>query len=431
MDAQSATVLVIGGGGRESAICRKLLADGVGKIYCSPGNPGTALMGCINVDLELKAPGTILLFVRQKGIDLTIVGPEEYLAQGIVDAFEAAGRLIIGPTKAAAQLESSKIFARELMAACKILQPKFLVCSSPFEANAAKIHFGFPVVIKIDGLAAGKGVFVCHNEEDWLNAMELIFVRNKFGETRVLVEECLKGQEMSLFAVCDQSWWRHRILGTAQDYKRLLNDNLGPNTGGMGAISPAPAATREIISQINDKVIMPILDAMEHRGMPYKGILYVGVMIVDQKPYVLEFNARLGDPETQVILPTMSTSLFDLFYKAACDRLDEADSIMHYHLHAVTVVKVAQGYPGNCIKGDVIGDLSVDSNIPLAHILHAGTSFKEQTIVSSGGRVLNIVAAGNNLTAAIKNVYQLCSPVHFDHEFYRADIGAGTEVRNL
>jgi len=426
-------LLVIGGGGREHAICHKLIQDGAKTVYCSPGNPGVALSGGKNVVLDLSNHLAVMNFVLDNDIDLTVVGPEAPLADGLVDSFRSAYLPIIGPTKAAAQLETSKIFARQLMHFSNIPQPSFMICIDQEQAIEAGNKFGFPVVVKVDGLAAGKGAFVCRDEAEFQEAINVIFVQKKFGETSVLVEECLIGEEVSVFAVVNGN--RFKILGTAQDHKRLLDNDQGPNTGGMGAISPSPLAGKILMNKVRNRIIRPILSAMIENDTPYSGFLYVGLMIVNGDPYVIEFNARLGDPETQVILPRLKSSFLDLLNSAVGCGLVSGKVILRGA--AATVVKVAQGYPGPYSKGNVIKGLDIldldqkrifdkgseSSDSEWGMVFHAGTVLQGEKIVSSGGRVLNMVGVGPNLPAAIAAAYTLASFVTFDNEFYRQDIG--------
>jgi len=424
-------LLVIGGGGREHAICHKLIQDGAKTVYCSPGNPGIALSGGKNVVLDLSNHLAVINFVLENDIGLTVIGPEVPLADGLVNSFRGASLPIIGPTKAAAQLETSKVFARQLMHFSNIPQPSFIICIDQKQAIEAGNKFGFPVVVKIDGLAAGKGAFVCRDEAEFQEAIKAIFVEKKFGETSVLVEECLIGEEISVFAIVNGN--RFKILGTAQDHKRLLDDDQGPNTGGMGAISPSPLADEVLMDKVINRIIHPILSAMIENDTPYTGFLYAGLMIVNGDPYVIEFNVRLGDPETQVILPRFKSSLLDLLNSSVDCGLVSGEVILEGA--AATVVKVAQGYPGSYSKGNVVKGLGLDGQEVVFNeasetlsaekglVFHAGTTLQGEEILSSGGRVLNLVGISSNLPAAIAAAYKLTKCVGFDNEFYRRDIG--------
>ncbi|MCX6798428.1 MAG: phosphoribosylamine--glycine ligase [Candidatus Falkowbacteria bacterium] len=356
-------------------------------------------------------------FVKNTQIDLIVVGPEAPLANGIVDYFLVRNIKIIGPTQAAARIESSKIFARELMAKAKIPQPEFVICANREATNVAIAKFGLPVVIKVDGLAEGKGAFVCHQSAEVETACQTIYEDKKFGQTKVLVEECLSGQEMSVFALCDVS--DYKIIGTAQDYKRLLDNNKGPNTGGMGAISPSPLAKPEIMEKIKKKIIEPTLKAMNQADSPFAGFLYCGLMIKDNEPRVIEFNCRLGDPETQVILPLIKGDFFDLLWLAANHEIYQANFSLSDYSTAF-VFKVAKGYPGLYVKGNLIKVPSLPNN----RIIHAGTKINEVgELVTNGGRVAGALGLSPNPSAAIKDAYVLLHQIHFENEFYRRDIG--------
>jgi phosphoribosylamine--glycine ligase len=299
-------------GGREYAFAWKFLKDKeVQEVYCAPGNGGTKVL-CTNLDLDINDHKKVLDAIKQLNIDLTVVGPEAPLADGIVDYLESNGVRVFGPDQYASQLESSKLFARDIMDQHNIPQPRYKKCSSIDEANNIKNSWGLPLVVKADGLAAGKGVILCEDEKSFSDAMDVMFENPQFGEAsrEISVEECLFGEELSVFAVCDGE--SYKILNTAQDHKRIFDNDKGPNTGGMGAYSPTPLSTHDIILKTEQRIVEPILNAMRDRGHPYKGFLYVGVMIVDGEPYVIEFNVRMGDPETQVVIPLMESSLYRL-----------------------------------------------------------------------------------------------------------------------
>ena len=419
--ARHAKVLIIGGGGREHAIGLRLVTDGISHLCFAPGNAGTASIG-VNLDETLDPNNfeAICEFVTHCGISLVVIGPEAPLAAGLVDYLRDKNIPVIGPTQAAAKLESSKIFARELMAEKNIPQPSYAVCSN-WDAAVAELREhtqmgGGSIVIKVDGLAAGKGVFVCHDHEDIYYAMEAVYEDKKFGDTKIIIEECLEGTEMSLFALCDQSGYV--VLGTAQDYKRLLDGNHGPNTGGMGSIAPSPLETPELIAKVEDRIIKPILQAMNERGAPFTGFLYCGLMIKDGEPYVIEFNVRLGDPETQVILPLIENNFFDLLWLAAHDQVATA-KISCSELCAACVIKVAQGYPEQYPKGEIIS-----GHPESKRVIHAGTKLNAKgQAVTNGGRVLGVVGINYGLAGAIKNAYSLIRCAEFSNEFYRRDIG--------
>jgi len=423
MNASDANVLNVGGGAREHAIGLKLHKDGVKNLFFCPGNAGTESIGT-NVNLDPNDFEALLKFVKESDIHLIVVGPEDPLSKGIVDFFQIHHIPIIGPTVKAAQLETSKVFARNLMARHNIPQPEFFGCRTPHAAQCSQNVLGLPVVLKADGLAAGKGALVCKTEEEWEGAMKTMFIDKKFGAAgdKVLVEKCLEGEELSVFALCDGP--DYRILGTAQDHKRLLDNDQGPNTGGMGAYSPTPLATPELMAKVEKSIIGPILQAMVDLGCPYQGFLYVGLMLTADGPMVIEFNARLGDPEAQVILPLIKSSFFNLLYNAAQGQLAQNGLIEFYDAYVVAVVKAAGGYPDKYEKGNVITGLD-DPDLQ-TRIIHAGTKKNETgQIVTNGGRVVDVLGFGATLKEGINDVYRLVDKVHFKDEYFRQDIGQG------
>lgn len=422
--AKKMNVLILGGGGREHAMAWSVFDDQrarAGQIFCAPGNAGIAEIATC-VELDIKNPQAVLDFVRANSIDITIVGPEDPLALGVVDVVRTAGYLIVGPTKAAAQLETSKIFARELMAAAGVPQPKFIICADEAEAKKAQLRFGFPVVLKADGLAAGKGVIVCRNEYEFDEGLKDMFVDKKFGAAshKILVEECLVGEELSVFPVCDHNA-NYLLIGSAQDHKRLFDKDEGPNTGGMGAYSPTPLETPELMAKIKVRIIEPTLREMASRDMTYTGFLYVGIMIVKDEPYVIEYNVRSGDPETQVLLPRMESSFLQLMLDAAEGKLDQHQLKMSDE-PIVIVTLAAKGYPDKYEKGLPIR-IPVDHGHLITHF-HAGTTMKDGQLVSNGGRVLGVIGIGKNLAEAISCAYgRIYRSTWFKDCHYRTDIG--------
>ncbi len=413
-------ILVIGSGGREHAFVKSLHEDqNVGQIFCAPGNGGTALIST-NIGLDISNHQTVIEFAKQNNIDLTIVGPEAPLSEGIVDAFNAEGLRIFGPNKFASQLESSKLFARDVMKEYNIPQPEYYSCNTRDKAERVKEILELPIVLKADGLAAGKGVLVCHTEIEFNDAMKVMYDDAAFGEAcnEVSVEKCLIGEELSVFAVCDGNDFV--ILNSAQDHKRAYDGDLGPNTGGMGAYSPTPLSTPDMISKVSQQIIKPTLDAMVDKGNPFVGFLYAGIMIVNKEPFVIEFNVRMGDPETQVVFPLLKSSLYELLSKATDGKLVEYNVEISTKT-AVTVVLSAEGYPASYPKGmEIHGLENMDGDL----VFHAGTQKKENgRIVTSGGRVLNVVGFGNNLVSAIQDAYRIVEKVDFSGKFYRKDIG--------
>ncbi len=415
-----ASILVIGGGGREHAIAWNLNDEKRHTLWCAPGNAGIAEIAKVpNVDVSDFA--ALTAFVKSEGIELVIVGPEGPLADGIVDALRAEGIRIFGPTQYAAQLESSKIFARDFMAKNHIPHPSYAKCTNREDVEDAVGELGLPVVLKADGLAAGKGVIICRDEDELEAGMSTFFDETAFGEAGAVlsVEECLVGTEMSVFSVCDGE--NFCILGTAQDYKRAYDGDEGPNTGGMGSISPSPLADSEMREEISATVIQPTLDGMKKAGHPYTGFLYVGLMITDEGPVVIEFNCRMGDPETQVVLPLMNQSLYDVIEAAMDGKVPIAYRVKQES--AVSVVLTAEGYPGKYPKGMPIKGLDKLPDDIL--VFHAGTGNNDAgDLVSMGGRVLNVVALGDAISSAAKRVYDHIERIDFPNSYYRKDIGS-------
>ncbi len=412
-------VLVIGGGGREHAIAWKLSqSKHIDKIYCTPGNAGIAgIAECI--DIGTSDFDSLINFVRYEWIDLTIVGPEEPLSMGIVDAFEKEGRKIVGPTKSAAQLESSKVFSKEFMKRHRIPSADYKVFSSYIHAEEYVRMKGAPIVIKADGLAAGKGVIVASTVNEALDALRLIMKDKAFGKAgdRVIVEECLQGEEASFMAFTDGATIIPMV--SAQDHKRVADNDTGPNTGGMGAYSPAPVITRELESLVIDKIMMPTINGLKAEGIKYKGILYAGLMINEGRPYVLEFNCRLGDPETQPVLFRLESDLMDIFMAIADEKLSDI-TVQWKDDPSVCVVLASGGYPGEYQKGKVIEGL--DKSLKNVVVFHAGTSFNNDNIVTNGGRVLGVTASGKDIMAAKQAAYEAIQNIHFDGMHYRKDI---------
>ncbi|MFZ5997622.1 MAG: phosphoribosylamine--glycine ligase [Nitrospirota bacterium] len=414
-------VLVIGGGGREHAIVWKLSQSRhVDKIYCAPGNAGIAeLAECI--DINLKDFEELVNFVRYEWIDLTIVGPEEPLSRGIVDAFEKEGRKIVGPTKAAAQLESSKVFSKEFMKRHRIPTAEYKVFTSYLHAEDYVRMKGAPIVIKADGLAAGKGVVVAATADEAIEALQRIMKQKEFGDAgnRVIVEECLQGEEASFMAFTDGTTIVPMV--SSQDHKRVFDNDQGPNTGGMGAYSPAPVLTKELEELAMKTVMTPTINGLRAEGIKYKGILYAGLMIDNGKPSVLEFNCRLGDPETQPVLARLDTDLVDICFAITDEKL--ADTPIAWKKESsVCVVIASGGYPGAYEKGKVITGLDEAKRLSDVTVFHAGTAFSNGDIVTSGGRVLGVTAIGKDIKAAKERAYEAIAKIHFDGMHYRKDI---------
>lgn len=420
-------ILVLGSGGREHAILWKLkLSPMVDRLYCAPGNPGTARIA-ESVPINPLDPEAVATWVTNNGIDLTIVGPEAPLAVGIVDLFEAHGLRIMGPTRAAAQLETSKAFAKDFMKRHRIPTAEYATFTAA-QSTQARDYLRlarYPLVLKADGLAAGKGVFICQGfDEAGLLAEEMLSGLS-FGDAgRVLVvEEFLHGIEASVFALTDGI--RFATLAPAQDHKRILDGDKGKNTGGMGAYAPTPYVPTTVLSEIKLRVIKPVIDGMMAEGYPFRGVLFVGVMITEEGPKVLEFNCRFGDPETQVILPLIDADFAELMMGIAIHHLPMT-RIPQHDANAVCVVMAANGYPDAYEKGKVISGLdSINETEEGVFVFHAGTARIGDAVVTAGGRVLGVTAVGpgKDFAQTINYAYHGVQRIRFDGAYYRMDIG--------
>ncbi len=417
-------ILVIGSGGREHALAWRLVQSArVSKVYVAPGNAGTAREEGVE-NIALTATLDLIEFVNKNNILLTIVGPEAPLADGVVDAFRAAGLRIFGPTQRAAQLESSKDFSKSFMARHGIPTAVYATFSDAAQAHAYIDTQGAPIVIKADGLAAGKGVVVAMNVNEAHAAVDMMLVDNRMGTAgaRVVIEAFLEGEEASFIVLADG---RHALsLASSQDHKRLGDGDTGPNTGGMGAYSPAPVVTPSIHAKVMREVIMPTLVGMEKDGIPYTGFLYAGLMITKEgKINTLEFNCRMGDPETQPIMMRLKSDLVDLIEHAIDGTLDKIEAEWDPRV-ALGVVLAAHGYPDNPRKGDVIRGLPDSHSVSEdCHVFHAGTALQGSDVVTSGGRVLCVTALGHSVRTAQKRAYEIASQISFDGMQLRRDIG--------
>ena len=418
-------LLVIGSGGREHALAWRLSkSPRVHKIFVAPGNGGTHLADNLE-NVQITDPTALADFVEKEGVALTIVGPEAPLAAGVVDIFRARGLKIFGPTRASAQLESSKDFAKAFMVRHHIPTAAYGTFTDPAEAHAYIDAQGAPIVVKADGLAAGKGVVVAETLEQAHQAVDAMLGDGSMGAAgaRVVIEECLVGEEASFIVMSDG---RHVLaLATSQDHKRLLDADLGPNTGGMGAYSPAPVVTPEIHHRIMREVIMPTITGMSRDGLPYTGFLYAGVMIApgedpDRAIKVLEFNCRMGDPETQPIMMRVKSDLVDAIEHAVNGTLDQADIVWDRRT-ALGVVLAAHNYPDTPRAGDVIEGLPQDADTCM--VFHAGTRMQDDKVVTSGGRVMCVTALGDSVRMARELAYETVEQVRFDGRQYRSDIG--------
>ncbi len=418
-------VLVIGGGGREHALAWKLAqSPKVQQVYVAPGNGGTARDKTL-INVPISDVVQLRDWAQANQIGLTVVGPEAPLAAGVVDEFLAHGLRIFGPTRAAAQLESSKAFSKAFMARHAIPTAEFETFTDPVAAHAYVDRKGAPIVVKADGLAAGKGVVVAMTLAEAHEAIDFMLLDNTLGVThneggaRVVIEEFLQGEEASFIVLCDGK--NVTALATSQDHKRLQDGDLGPNTGGMGAYSPAPVVTAEVHARAMREVILPTVRGMEKDGIPYTGFLYAGLMIDAQgKPKTLEFNCRMGDPETQPIMMRLKSDLFDVMMAATSEGLDKIELDWDRRV-ALGVVLAAAGYPMTPRKGDAITGLPPDSLD--AMVFHAGTTEKDGQILTSGGRVLCVTALADSVKQAQQKAYELAQGVRFDGMQYRRDIG--------
>lgn len=419
-------VLVIGKGGREHALVWKLAqSPRVERVYCAPGNAGTAEDG-VNVPIDPLDFDRLVSFVRKGRIDLTVVGPEEPLARGIVDHFQKAGLRIFGPTRVASRLESSKVFSKELMRHADVPTAEFRIFDHPEYARRYIETRDYPLVVKADGLAAGKGVIVCSTNEDALTAIERIMVREEFGRAagrQVVVEKRLEGEELSILALVSG---RTIIpVQPTQDYKAAFDDDKGPNTGGMGAYCPAPLGTSELLDSIDRDVLVPTVHAMKRRRQPFRGVLYAGIMSTNQGPRVLEFNCRFGDPEIQPLLLSLRTDLLDLLEAVVDEQLDAFEGKLEWDPRpAVCVVMASGGYPGDYDKGFPILGLAEAAKMADVKVFHAGTRRDGDRVLTDGGRVLAVTALGNSLVDASERAYEAVGHIQFRNAFFRRDIAA-------
>ena len=415
-------ILIVGGGGREHALAWKIAQSPlVSSLLCAPGNPGIeAHAEC--VDIGVGETDRLIALAKERDINLVVIGPENPLADGIVDAFEAAGIQAFGPSKAAAQIEASKAFAKEIMQRANIPTAAYAAFDDPVEAIAYVREQGAPIVVKADGLAAGKGVTVAATVEEAVMAIESAMQGHAFGDAgaRVVIEECLVGEEASILAFSDGS--TVRPMASAQDHKPALDGDQGPNTGGMGAYSPAPVVTDAMLEEIQRTILEPCVDTMAASGTPYKGILYAGLIITEAGPKVIEFNCRFGDPEAQVVLPRLQSDIVPILL-SCCDGSLAMCDLSWSAKACVTVVMASPGYPADYPKG-----LPIALDAPLRDIdnggllFHAGTARKGGQLVTNGGRVLTVTAMGETIPAATKNAYDAVGKVHFEGAHFRTDI---------
>jgi phosphoribosylamine--glycine ligase len=417
-------VLVLGSGGREHALAWKLARErDVEFVICAPGNAGVARSVPIAA-VDLSDADAMLTLAERERIDLTVVGPELPLDRGVVDRFRAAGRSIFGPSRDAARLECSKVFAKDFMARHGIPTARYRVCSSSDDACAlvASGEFGFPIVVKADGLAAGKGVVVAADRQEADTAIRAAVDDRCFGDagSRLVIEECLSGPEVSFFALCDGT--RALPITSAQDHKRIFDEDRGPNTGGMGAFAPSPLVDAGEQARIMREIVEPVLRGMQAEGTEYRGFLYAGLMMTCDGPKVIEFNVRFGDPEAQVVLPLITSSLAPVLSAAAEGALS-GESMTFSNDVAVGVVLASGGYPGSIRTGVPIDGLDDAARVDGVSVFHAGTAFKDGSVVTAGGRVLTVVGTAADYGDAITRAYTAVERISFDGMQYRRDIG--------
>ncbi len=414
-------ILLVGGGGREHAIAWKLSqSKKLKQLYIAPGNPGTAEVGT-NVAIADHDLDSLTAFAKEKRIDLVIVGPEEPLAAGLVDRLQAEGIRAFGPTQEAARLEADKAFAKQIMRANSIPTAEARIFTNFEDAKLYIASRDEPVVVKAAGLARGKGVFVCDDPAEGILAAEKLMVDKIFGPagSTIVVEDKLLGEEVSILAFVDGR--TIYVMESAQDHKPIGDGDTGPNTGGMGAYSPAPIVSEQMMDQIVREILVPVVDGMNRNETPYKGVLYAGLMITPGGPRVLEFNVRFGDPEAQPILMRMKSDLLDVF-EAVC-REQLAEVTLEWETRpAVCVVMASRGYPGPYEKGKVITGLDKVAQMKDVKVFHAGTAEQDGQIVTAGGRVLGVTALGANIAEAKKRAYEAVEMIHFDGAYYRRDI---------
>ena len=413
-------IALIGSGGREHVLCQKIYESKLSKnIICIPGNAGTAKIAK-NIDLDFLNFKKLLKTIKSHKIDLVVVGPEEPLVRGIVDFLNKHKIKVFGPNKYAAKLEGSKAFMKSICKKFKIPTAQFKICKNKKDVVKFLEDNRLPLVVKADGLAAGKGVTICKTKKEILTISNEIF-KGKFKTSKKLVlEEFLKGEEASYFLIVDKK--NYKFFGSAQDHKRVGENEKGPNTGGMGAYSPAPIVNKDLEEKIIKKIVKPTLLALKNKKKPYTGFLYVGLMIINSEPYLIEYNVRMGDPECQVILPRLKTDLVKIFNATINNRLNKI-KINWKKLKCMTIVLCSKGYPGKIKKDRLIKNLDRLKLLKNSFIFHAGTKLKNNKLVSNGGRVLNITSTGKIFKKIRKNIFKTIKMINWKHGFYRKDIG--------
>ena len=411
---------LIGSGGREHALCKKISESKlVKKVICFPGNAGTSKIAT-NVDVDILNFKKILELIKLFKIDLVVVGPEEPLVNGIVDFLRKNKVKVFGPEKYAAKLEGSKAFMKMVCSQNKIPTAKFKICKKIKDINNFLKNCEFPLVVKADGLAAGKGVSICKSKKEVIKISSEIFKGKFKSSNKVILEEFLEGEEASYFIVADKK--NFKFFGTAQDHKRVYERDKGPNTGGMGAYSPAPIVSKKLEKKIISKIIKPTLKALREKKKSYTGFLYAGLMIKNNEPYLIEYNIRMGDPECQVILPRLKTDIVEIFKKSVSNNLKNVN-IKWSKKKSMTIVLCTKGYPGNYRKNLKIGNINKLKLSKKDFIYHAGTKYLNNNLVAFGGRVLNITSIGNSFFLIRRKIISIIKKLNWNKGFYRKDIG--------
>lgn len=418
-----AKVLVVGQGGREHVLAWKLKQSPlVGQVFCAPGNAGTAV-DVTNVEISATDCDGLVQFAKENEIDLTVIGPEAPLVLGIVDQFKQAGLRVFGPTRAAAALEGSKAFCKDIMRRAGVPTADYWVFTDPTDAvQLIQEREELAFVVKADGLAAGKGVYVCHSKSDAIQAVHELMTERKFGDAgrKIVIEEMLVGQEVSVLALVDGR--TIVTLEPAQDHKAAYDGDTGPNTGGMGAYTPAPFATHELIDTVIQKILIPTVHTMRKNNAEFKGVLYAGLMLTNQGPKVLEYNVRLGDPEAQPVLMRLKSDLYEVLFAAAEGKLKDLPDLEWDERSAICVVMASEGYPGKLSTGHPIRGIDEANQLPETKVFHAGTANAGDQIVNVGGRVLGVTALGGDLSEAKRRAYEAVKCIRWKGAWCRKDI---------
>jgi len=413
-------VMIVGSGGREYSIGLALKKDPkVSELFFAPGNGATPQLG---TNVSFHNYEALANFAQEQRVDLTVVGPEDALVAGIVDIFKSKGLVIFGASKSAARLEGSKIFMKNFLSRYAIPTARFIETSDAQKAYDFIETLPLPIVVKADGLCAGKGVIIAQSKEEAKEAVNDMLSGKSFGDAGlgVVVEEFLDGYELSVFVICDGV--DYKILPAAQDHKRLLDNDIGPNTGGMGAYAPTPLIDELLYKKVEERVVRPTLKGMQDENAPFEGVLFIGLMVVNNEPIVLEYNVRFGDPECEILMPLLKTPARELFYKAATKDLKNLN-IEFYNKYAIAVVMASENYPyGSSKPSEIIVDTSVHEGLEDTHISYAGVSLEEGTLYATGGRVLLCIGVGDTIKEARDRAYLLCGQVHFAGKQFRSDI---------